>query len=181
MMPTVRTVTIAGGDLGIMQTLDEMRGLIEEGTADPLTVGVARNLAVRAVGPFGERGDDQARQAVVIRNWLASVWRFVRDPMNRELGRNTSAMLLEYQDTGTVMGDCDEAAILGASLGLSIGIQPTLTVLEFEGQEIPGYSHVYATLLPDNAAGVTLDVTRRFTVPVGAPVPPVSRLLTIAV
>lgn len=148
-----------------------MAATIQDATADPYVVTFARALVK---SPAAYAISTQANAARVIRNFVWSVWRFVDDPVNRELLRTPYNMLMEYDACGYVMGDCDEAAMLGAALGASVGIQPTLTVMEFadnSGQ----YSHIYASLLPTDGAPVSLDITRP---PRGTPVPAVVRQST---
>jgi hypothetical protein len=169
------TVYIPGGDAGVVRTEDAMAAAIDEATADPYVVGFARSLVASPTSYATMAA--QSAAARTIRNFVWSVWRFVDDPVNRELLRTPYAMLKEYEETGRVMGDCDEAAVLGAALGASVGIQPTLTVLEF-ADDSGQYSHVYASLLPMDGMPVSLDVTRP---PRGTPVPAVVRQATRAV
>jgi hypothetical protein len=152
-----------------------MRAVIDEGVDDPAIIHAARRLAVGA----GVRRE--FAQALAIRGFLARVWRFVDDPMDRELLQDAPSLLAEYMATGTASGDCDEAAIFGATLGKAIGLDATLTVLAFP---VPGeapspqdqFCHVYATLLTPAGQAVDLDVTR----PRG-PVPLPSRVLSVDV
>lgn len=171
-MTPVHTSSIGWGDHGTKQTLALMAALINEGTASPSIVTMARNLAVAG----GVR--NQYAQATAIRQWLARVWKFVDDPSNRELLIAPDALMDAYGQCGYIAGDCDEAAVLGGALGKSIGLDVTLTVLAFPSDE-PGkdpFQHVYASLLTNDAREITLDVTR----PRG-PVPPVTRTYTIDV
>ena len=176
MSVTVQRTTIANGDAGVLQTLAVMAQLIDRAQDDPMAVQFARQL----VSLFNS-GHNQYLTATQLRYWLARVWVYVDDPAARELLRDANGMLREYDATARVTGDCDEAAILGASLGVAVGIPATLTVLAFDTGAASGaarYSHVYASLLPDNGPEVMLDVTRP---PAGTPIPPVTRWLTVAV
>jgi hypothetical protein len=165
--------SIAGGDQGTLDTLALMRELVDKGTHTPLVVDAARSLATRAAAPRDEYG-----QAIAIREWLKRVWRFVDDPFNGELLRSPDVMLREYFASNAVMGDCDEAAILGATLGKSIGLGACFTVYAFDPRDggNGGYSHVFATLLTSDGRSVNLDVTK----PAGS-VPAPSRELTVEV
>lgn len=163
-MATTQTTTIPFGDDGALRTVDIMRQLIHDSTANPTVVAFARQLAYQPT----PRAMPQLAVARAIANWLKVSWRYVDDPVNRELLQTAERMLLQYDDFGYVSGDCDEAAILGASLGASVGIPSILTLVGFDDGMGGYYSHVFATLLPTGAPRVTLDVTKPLP---GTPVP----------
>lgn len=161
-------IAISGGDAGVMQTLTIMANLIDEGVDSPTVVQFARHLAVRA----GVRRPYM--QALAIQSWLSRVWRFVDDPADRDLLTSPDWLLAQYQQHGIIAGDCDEAAVLGAALGKSIGLAVQLVVIGFPPDD--HFSHVYAVLLTDDGQGVSLDVTR----PRG-PVPAPTRVSSVDV
>lgn len=161
--------SVAWGDAGIEQTLAIMSQLVSDGVDTPSVVGFARRLAVQA----GVRRS--ALQAMTIQAFLQRVWRFVNDPADRELLVAPDVLLANYHVAGYIAGDCDEAAVLGATLGKAIGLAPTWTVYAFEdGPPETWTYHVFAALLTDDGRTVSLDVTR----PAG-PVPAPSRILTM--
>lgn len=161
---------IAGGDAGVGQSLDMMASYVDESCDSPTVVYFARDLAVRA----GVR--NQYVQALAIKNWLARSFRFVDDPIDRDLFVTPERALVEYAATGRVTGDCDEAATLGAALGRAVGMRAQFVVLGFASDdpaENGRFAHVYAVLLTDDGRSVNLDVTR----PAG-PVPAPTRIMT---
>lgn len=172
MMRVIRSL-IAGGDVGVQQSLDMMASYVDDALDSQAVVYFARSLAVQA----GVRRPYV--QALAIKNWLARVWRFVDDPLDRDLFVTPERALVEYSATGVVTGDCDEAATLGAALGRAIGLRAQFVVYGFpssDPEQDGRFSHVFAVLLTDDNASVSLDVTR----PVG-PVPDPSRVLTLDV
>jgi hypothetical protein len=168
---------LAAGDPGTLETLRVMARLVNGrgGVDNPSVVFVARSLVADTPRSDSER-------AAVIRDFLQRIWKFVDDPPDRELLRDPENMMHEYDATGAVMGDCDEAAILGAALGKAAGLDATFTVLGWDdaSSSMPGqpprYSHVFASLLTRDGAPVDLDVTK----PAG-PVPAATRELTVSV
>jgi transglutaminase-like putative cysteine protease len=150
-----------------------MVGLVNASLTNPLVVSAARTLAANSAP-----ARDQYRQAIAIRSWLARYFRFVDDPVGLELLRDPENLLREYYTTSRIIGDCDEAAILGAALGKAVGIPAAFTVLAFGvddgGSEM--FSHVLATLLTDRGHTVSLDVTK----PPGS-VPAPTRVLSVEV
>lgn len=168
--PHVTTGTIGWGDAGVRQTLEVMAGLVDHAVNEPAIVTFARHVAASAAIR------DQYRQAVAIRSWLASVWRYVDDPNDRELLRDPAAMLQDYTNYSVIYGDCDEAAVMGAALGKAVGMSAELVALGFVTDPTARYQHVFAQLLTDDGQTVDLDVTK----PRG-PVPQVARMLTMDV
>lgn len=151
---------IPGGDLGTWATLRAMRALVRAGIADRLTVETAQRI-VSSCPPR-----DVVCEALTIRAFLTSNFRFVRDPAQQETLHPARILLEQLARDGVASGDCDDAAILGATLAAAIGFTPYAVVT---GYRVPGASfrHVIATV-PLDASGsrwVDFDVTR----PVGAP------------
>lgn len=160
----VSTTGLAGGDAGVTQTLARMAQLANDGQKSPVVVNYARLITLGS-------GQWQGLGAARIFNFLARVWRYVDDPVDTELLVSPDEMLNACEAQGVIMGDCDEAAILGAALGKAVGIAATFTVLAF-ATDPDRFAHVYATLLPTDGPPVDLDVTR----PPGR-VPPVTRVV----
>lgn len=172
-MTRASSVFIQWGDAGVRDTLALMSQLVEEGLQSFNVVEFARVLAVRA----GVR--QQVRQAMAIQAWLARVWRFVEDAPDRDMLADPDTLLKMFQSHSIIAGDCDEAAILGATLGKAVGMQAEFVVFGFpspDPNEPDRFAHVFAVLLTDTGQRISLDVTR----PRG-PVPAPSRILTVAV
>jgi transglutaminase-like putative cysteine protease len=172
-MTLVSRVSIAGGDAGALDDLGIMCRLVNDSLHNPFVVMASRDLVVRAAPQR-----DTRRQAIAIRGWLARVWRFVDDPAGEELLRDPEHLLREYFATSQIIGDCDEAAILGAALGKTVGIPATFTVLAFDPVDSGSatFSHVFASLLLPDGSLFSLDVTK----PPGS-VPAPTRELTVDV
>lgn len=148
----VEHAALAYGDRGVMFTLGQMAGMIRRAPQSPLVMQTARALA----------GTSQRQSAQAIQFFVRRAFRYVDDPVYDEHLEDAEYMLLEYERTAMVKGDCDEAAILAGSLALAIGIPVELTVLAFDDGtgDAPHFSHVFATLLPNDGPRVSADVTR---------------------
>lgn len=141
------------GDAGTGRTVERMRALIRQGGANP----IVRRVAQRVVA--GVDGRDAARQAGVIRSWLQSTFRFLRDPNGVELLHTPDFLLRELQANGYIQGDCDDVAILGGALGLAVGLAAQIVTAGFEGPTGP-MAHVWVELAGPGASWQDLDVTR---------------------
>lgn len=141
-MPTVRSVTIATGDLGTDQTVQEMANLIRTGALTPQVRDVASRLVAGIADPV--------RQMLALRQWLAGHFEFVRDPASGELLHDTTYLLNQVAQEGVAIGDCDDAAILGGALACAVGFRVALvTVAVDDGSDASGelpYSHVWASV-----------------------------------
>lgn len=164
-------VWIGWGDAGVRDTLSLMSSLVEEGLQSFAVIEFARMLAVRA----GVRRP--IVQALAIQTWLKRVWRFVDDERDADMLADPQTLLAMYDRHGIIAGDCDEAAILGATLARAIGFRAQFIVYGFpssDPNEADRFSHVFTAVLTDDGQRISLDVTR----PRG-PVPAPSRVLTV--
>jgi len=167
------TYVVDYGDRGVRQTLDMMRALVDAALDDLSVISLARQLAVGA----GVRRPYM--QALAIQGFLKRTWRFVDDPLDRDVMISPVESVAQFARNGYIVGDCDEAATLGAALGRAIGLNAEFWVLGF-GSDDPAendrLAHVFAVLLTDDGRQVSLDVTR----PSG-PLPNPTRTLAVDV
>lgn len=148
---TRETVPLLPGDRGTIQTLDVMRRFVNEALTEP----VVRNRAVQLTLGCGQNLECQW---AALRQWMAAHWRFVRDPSGVELVHRPERLLDQIGTGGYAIGDCDDAAVLGAALGKAVGFSAQFVVLGFLGSRGP-FSHVYAELLT-GTGWRELDITR---------------------
>lgn len=158
---------IPEGDPGTWATLKRMAKLANRAQVDPLTVETAHTIVM----PCEPRNTDC--YATAIRRWLGARFRFVPDALDVETTREPHYLLeqLESWGQGTMTGDCDDVATLGAALGKAVGLPARFTVLAFRSLD-DSWGHVYAELETERG-WVDLDVTK----PRG-PVEPPSRMAT---
>lgn len=111
---------------------------------------------------------DTVAQVVAIRDWLDSRFRYVNDPLGVELLRDPISMFAEIKGQGFTQGDCDEAAVMAAILGMANGIPVRFRALAFYRPDAP-FSHVVADL-QTSTGWAPIDITK----PVNMEVPPVA-------
>lgn len=133
----------------------QMQQLVEGSYLDPDVREQATDI-VRYVTPR-----DYPGSARKIRDWLAEHIRFLRDPDGSEASYTPRLMLKSIRDYGIVNVDCDDAAVLAATLGRSIGLQARFILLGFIKPDNP-LAHVYTELAgPGNfPVWIEQDVTR---------------------
>lgn len=147
--PRVARYWIPAGALGIEITIMHMRRLVRDALRSPLPYRIAQAIVGVPHPPSG-------RAARLIRSWLDEHTRFVPDPLGLEVIRSPVLMLRVIECEGVAPGDCDDVAVLGATLGLSVGIPARFVLLAFEDYGL--YEHVYTDLLTPEP--VDLDTTR---------------------
>jgi len=110
---------LGGGDDGINATVAAMLAVVQDAVRSPDVAALAKALP-----------SDGA-----IFNVLRGAQRFVRDPAEAELIRTPDVLAHEFAALGSMTGDCDDLACLGAAL---LAIQGTLPVLITVGRRPAG-------------------------------------------
>ncbi len=135
-----RIYDIPLGDAGTYRTLGEMRSLVNKGLQDPLTLDNAGAIIAGTGGRSGEAA------AEAIRLWLQQRVKFVPDPHRIELLRTPRRLWRQTGRFGFGLGDCDDVAIWGATLGKAVGLPARFAVLGFGPGPRPPFRHVYTEL-----------------------------------
>lgn len=152
----VHRITIPNGDAGTRETVRHMRRLVREGKVSPSV----RDYALRITR--GIPGRDGTKQALAIRQWLASNIEFRRDPEGAELLYTPQRALRILTERGPPLYiDCDDVATLAAALGSSVGLRSRFQVVGFLSPNAP-YRHVWTDLSTPakGARWIEMDVTR---------------------
>ena len=116
------------GDAGVEQTINEMRGLVDEALRDPQINRLARDI-VHSVPAF-----DDVAEANALYEWVRRNIRFTKDPVNKET-LYPPAELLKIR-----AGDCDDISMLLGTLLMAVGYPARLMTVAANGDE---FSHVY--------------------------------------
>lgn len=151
-MTTVFRGSIPYGYSGSMATLARMRSIVRQSLSAPAVIEAAHRI-IAFLPPR-----QQTRQAYAIREVLGNVFQFVADPKGVELLRTPVYQLGTIKEHGVSTGDCDDAAILGAALGMAVGISARFRVIAF--RRGGDFAHVYAILTPNDGPAIDLDVTK---------------------
>lgn len=148
----VRRFWIPPGDAGTFTTLAAMRDAVNRGLTQPIVLGVVQRIA-RTI-----EARDPVQVWRAIRSWLLARFQFVPDPLDVETLRTPVEQLRQIAATGVMGGDCDDAAILAATLAKAFGLRVRFVVLGFFSPRDP-YRHVYAEVRsPDG--WLDFDITR---------------------
>lgn len=144
----VRTFEIPSGHAGIERTIDHMRVVAKRSAGAPIVEETAERIVGAATG---------REAAERIRHYLAARMVFEFDPPGVELIQTPELLVSEIACRGYALGDCDDVAVLGASLGLAAGLRPEYVLIGFT--DSGPFEHVY-TQLATSSGWVELDTTR---------------------
>jgi transglutaminase-like putative cysteine protease len=108
-------------------------------------------------------GKDRRAQSHAIGSWVRSSLRFVRDPYGVETIHTPLFMLDRIHSVGLFEADCDDYAVLSASLAKAVGLRTKFIILGFVSKGAP-WAHVY-TIAETPQGWVSFDHT--FGVPAG--------------
>lgn len=150
--PQLKTTWIVAGDEGARQTLRLMQRIVREALRDPVVLERAAQV-VSGVPPHDQEGELRA-----IRRFLVQNVRYLNDPEGFELLRQPDYQLDRIAAGGKAEGDCDDVAILAATLAIATGRPARFVAVGFGGPTDP-FSHVWAEALV-GGSWRELDTTR---------------------
>ena len=138
---------ISGGELGTDQTVKAMRSLVQRSLLRPdvrlFTLGIFR------VGNVSSKNESHA--AHVIFDYIQKNISYVKDPIDIEVIQEP-VITLKLK-----AGDCDDHAVLVASMFESVGVPSRFVVV---GRDVQNFQHIYTQVLIKNrwlAVDTTLD------------------------
>lgn len=151
----VSSFPIPGGDAGTSITVFFMRRMVRKVIVDPLVIRTASNLVMEA------GATNQLQEALAIRDWLESYVVFTPDPQGVELLQDPRLSIQAILTRGYATLDCDDIAILGATLGLARGLRARFVLVGFHSPTAP-FRHVWTELTPARGVPrwVELDTSR---------------------
>lgn len=135
-------------------TMRRMANLVRDCLASSRLVVNTANGIVANVAPRDVDG-----QINTIQDWLDSHFRYLSDPVGVELLRDPNGGISEILRLGYTQGDCDEAAMLAATLGMANGIPARFRAMAFYTKDAP-FSHVVCDLLGSGKRWIPIDITK---------------------
>lgn len=101
---------------------------------------VVRSITERVVGQLWPK--DYLGEILAINAWVSEHVQYLNDPMHVELLKDPQRLCEEILSRGYARGDCDDIAVLMATMALQVGRHAQFVVAGFGG---PGsFSHVFA-------------------------------------
>ncbi len=121
-MQSIKTIFQLPGEAGILQTIHEMKGLVNRSYYHPLI----RDRAAKLVA-FCKR--DMKCDHANLLNWVTSNFNYVRDPTGIEAITDPLTIERDIRNGNMVQGDCDDMVTYLASLLKAVGHRPRFRVM----------------------------------------------------
>lgn len=118
-------VSIPKGAPGIDATLSIMRDVVRQQAASPTVRARALKIS-QGTGPYN--GAERAR---LILEWVRAHLHFIPDPVGVEALTAPALQLRNIAVHGETAGDCDDAAVLIATLARSVGLKTRFVAASF--------------------------------------------------
>lgn len=145
-------VPIPGGDAGTFATLGRMRMLARRAAILPVIRMTTAEL-VRDVPP--------PMQPRVIQGFVTERTTFLPDPTHAELLHSPEVLMQQILTRGIVPIDCDDVAMLTASMALAVGLRARFVVVGFRSSRSAPFRHVWTDIhVPGSRLWLSVDPTR---------------------
>jgi len=129
---------------GNKKTVKEMIRAARKTAALP----IIRECAIHILNSYGVNSMNYKDECIAIGDWVKKNVRYVRDPEDIELLTDPVTMI-DKISRGIARGDCDDMALLIATLLLSIGHQPFFRCVRYRSNT-GNYNHIYVVCYEKN-------------------------------
>ncbi len=167
-LPQIRSSTLSDGEKGNVDTIAFMIKVARLRAGDPLP----RKLALNILNDYGVGSSMFLDESLAIGDYVKQKVRYVRDPDLIEYLTDPRDMIGNIT-LGEAQGDCDDMALLIATLLLTIGHQPYFRAVRYKANT-GNYNHIYVVDYEKNLGGpktrVSLDAIMK-QYPIGYEVP----------
>jgi hypothetical protein len=146
-LPDQEIRRLGNGIRGNLDTIEVMKKMAREYSRHDLVKRLATNILHFNNIP----SHHYLSEARAIGEFVKGHIRYVKDPVGTESLQAPDMMIRMMKDVGYSMGDCDDMALLIASLLMSVGIRPHFRAVKYR-QDSPNYNHIYVVVYENNIA-----------------------------
>lgn len=136
----VTTQFFPDGMRGNLATVDFMKKVAREQAGHPLV----RQLAIKIINESGTKSHNHTDEALAIGRWVQQNVAYMKDPDGIELLQDPVYIIKKAQ-TAEARGDCDDMALLIATLLISTGIKPCFKVVRWKNTT-GNFNHIYVAV-----------------------------------
>jgi len=174
-LPSTKSKRLSSGINGNFETIEIMQRVARERSRHPLV----RDLALKILLYYKVPSQHYRDEALAIGDWVKKKVRYVRDIKDVET-LHDPLTIIDQIKRGVAQGDCDDMALLIASLLLSIGHAPYFKAIKYK-KGFPSLQHIYVVVFERNQGEtaktqIALDAIMK-TKPIGYEVPSVESYL----
>lgn len=135
---------LGGGSMGNYQTVREMKKVARKYSGDPLV----RRTAESILNEYNTKSHNHLDEAKAVGDWVKRHMKYAKDPDGIEQLQSPNLMIRRILK-GEARGDCDDMALLVATLLLSLGIKCAYRIVRYK-TESGGYNHIYVVCYESN-------------------------------
>lgn len=136
-VPQAKSFQLSYGKKGNVETIKMMQKVARERARHPKI----RQFVLNILHQAGVPSHNHAEEARVIGEFVKDYVRYVKDPDGIEL-LTDPLTLIDQIERGVAQGDCDDMALLVATMLLVVGIQPHFRAVRYK--TLRGhYNHIY--------------------------------------
>lgn len=145
-LPLIHEISLSEGKAGNLQTVEFMKRVARQKSRDP----IFRQLALKIIEDVPS--NHFKSEALEIGRWVLKNIRYVRDADNIEQLIDPTNLVNQYYAGTKPQGDCDDMALLTATLLLTIGVQPYFRAIRYEAPQNgeDNYNHIYVVAYENN-------------------------------
>lgn len=146
-LPKIAEGKLPDGQFGNIETIKFMKQVARLRSGHPLI----RKFALNILQDYQVPSNNYLDEARAIGDYVKKRVRYVRDPDDIEYLQDPLD-LIQQMKNNEAQGDCDDMALLIASLLLSIGHQPSFGAVRYRNTTGP-YNHIYVVDYERNGKG----------------------------
>jgi len=136
-VPQNSVIKLPNGEKGNLLTVEFMKKVARDRSKSP----IVRQLACNILKQYRVPSMHYAQEALAIGDWVKKNFRYVRDTRGVETLQDPLMMIDQIQ-RGNGQGDCDDHALLIATLLLSVGHAPRFRIVKYN-RFAPSFAHIY--------------------------------------
>jgi len=140
----ITTQYFPDGERGNLATVDFMKKIARERAGHPLV----RQLGINILNQARTKSHNHADEAKAVGVWVQQNIRYMKDPDDIELLQDP-VYIIRASEKGEARGDCDDMALLIATLLISIGIKPYFKIVRWK-KTSGNYNHIYVVVREGN-------------------------------
>lgn len=144
-LPDAKNSSVGDGIVGNVDTIQIMRKMAREGSKNPLVRRLATNILDYHKIPSHHYLDEARAIGAFVQQHV----RYVKDIAGVETLHAPDMLIRMMSDAGYTAADCDDMALLIASMLLSIGIVPKFRAVRYRTTSGP-YNHIYVVVYENN-------------------------------
>ena len=149
-LPDQKMSKVGNGKQGNIDTIEVMKKMARDFSRHDLVKRLATNILNFKKIP----SHHYLEEAKAIGQFVQKHVRYVKDPVDTESLQAPDMMIRMMTDVGYTMGDCDDMALLIATLLMSIGIKPKFRAIKYN-EASASFNHIYVVVYENNISDTT--------------------------